>query len=296
MALVQPDSLAHLTVLRDSLVNSVTGQATNEAAFVDARMALLKDPEVRDLLPKWLRFVRSVGMFWTYVRENVNSNEDYEGFIYDELEPAFVRLEEIALADDPVDPLFRKVGSDKNDPAPMRPVVALEDLEKAHSFTSPRKSHTKRATKGKRVFLVHGHDEPNRHAVELFLRTIGLEPIVLSKQPNRGRTIIEKFEANAIEVDYAVVLMTADDHGAANGQPAQPRARQNVILELGFFIGRLGRERVAALRADGVEQPSDIDGILYIPLAAGTASWKRTLARELDEAGLPIDMAAVLRA
>jgi predicted nucleotide-binding protein len=117
-----------------------------------------------------------------------------------------------------------------------------------------------------------------------------LEPIILQEQPNAGRTIIEKVERYA-EVAFAVVLLTPDDIGGKNSEPQElkPRARQNVILELGYFLGRLGRSHVAALLKGEVEKPSDYDGVLYVPMDAAGA-WKLQLARELKNAGLNIDL------
>src|SRR5207247_11254328 len=118
-----------------------------------------------------------------------------------------------------------------------------------------------------------------------------LEPVVLRDQPNSGRTIIEKFEANA-DVSYAIILMTGDDVGGiatAEQADLRLRARQNVVLELGFFIGRLTRKMVAALVEPNVEIPSDIDGVIYITLDAGD-TWRLLLAKEMKAAGVPVDL------
>ncbi len=115
--------------------------------------------------------------------------------------------------------------------------------------------------------------------------------MILHEQPNKGRTIIEKFEAFA-DVRFAVVLLTADDIGGVAASAAanhKPRARQNVILELGYFLGKLGRARVCALWQEGVEIPSDYDGVLYVKLDPDGA-WRTHLAHELKEAGLPVDL------
>lgn len=144
---------------------------------------------------------------------------------------------------------------------------------------------------GNRVFLVHGHDEAALQSCARFIEQLGLSVIILREQPNQGRTIIEKFVDHA-EVGFAVVLLTPDDRGGAVSRPCEEqsrRARQNVILELGFFIGRLGRERVCALYSEGVEIPSDYQGVAFVPLDPKMA-WRLELARELKAAGLPIDM------
>ena len=139
-----------------------------------------------------------------------------------------------------------------------------------------------------RVFIVHGHDHGKRDAVALLLKTLDLDPITLSEQPNGGRTIIEKFEHNA-DVGFAIVLITADDVGGVDVGQLKPRARQNVILELGYFVGRLKRARVCALYESGVELPSDIIGVGYVPLD-DAGRWKYDLAKELRAAGYSVDM------
>ncbi len=140
-----------------------------------------------------------------------------------------------------------------------------------------------------RVFVIHGHDESARESVARFLEQLELKAVILHEQPNMGRTIIEKFEDHA-DVDFAVVLLTPDDVGALakNGDEMKPRARQNVILELGFFLGKLGRERVCPLVKGDVETPSDYDGVVYTPLD-DTGGWRTRLIQELKVAGFDID-------
>ncbi len=141
----------------------------------------------------------------------------------------------------------------------------------------------------RKVFLVHGHDEAVKFAVARFLEKLGLEPVILHEQPNKGQTVIEKFEANS-DVRFAVVLLTPDDEGrATTGKDLKPRARQNVILELGYFIGKLRRARVCALYKEGVELPSDIHGVIYVPYD-GAGGWRFELAKELKAAGIDVDL------
>ena len=139
------------------------------------------------------------------------------------------------------------------------------------------------------VFVVHGRDDGSKETVARFLTKLGLNPIVLHEQPNQGRTIIDKFEQYA-QVSFAVVLLTPDDSGAPRDQPgaSQPRAGQNVILELGFFLGRLGRHRTCVLRKEDVEIPSDYDGVIYIPMDNQDA-WRMKLIRELKGSGFDVD-------
>jgi hypothetical protein len=146
-----------------------------------------------------------------------------------------------------------------------------------------------------RVFIVHGRQRDSADVVGRFLGKLGLEPVILDEQANEGRTILEKLEANTEDVGFAVVLLQADDHGRGPDQeewPADPnRARQNVILELGFFVGKIGRARVAALVEPAVEQPSDILGLAYI---AFDDSWQLRLARELKQAYPDLDLNRVV--
>ena len=100
--------------------------------------------------------------------------------------------------------------------------------------------------------------------------------------------IIEKLEDHANDVDFAVVLMTGDDVGGSDPAKLRPRARQNVVMELGMFVGKLGRRRVRVLYEEGVEMPSDYLGVLYIPLDPGGA-WRFKLVNEMKSAGLTVD-------
>jgi predicted nucleotide-binding protein len=142
---------------------------------------------------------------------------------------------------------------------------------------------------GRSVFVVHGRDEGKKEAVARFLSTLDLVPIILHEQPNQGRTLIEKFEAHA-DVSFAVVILTGDDVGGpTNSDIERPRARQNVVFELGYFVGRLGRKRVCTLYEEQVEIPSDFSGVVYVPLDPAGA-WRTLLARELRAASFEIDM------
>jgi len=145
-----------------------------------------------------------------------------------------------------------------------------------------------------KVFIIHGHDEGTKEKVARFLMQMNLDPIILHEKPNEGKTIIEKFEKHSLDVGFAIALLTPDDVGNSrvNEKNLTYRARQNVILELGYFIGKLGRKRVCALLGKDVEIPSDYSGILYIPLEEET--WKFNLAKELKNAGFKIDMNKVI--
>ncbi len=150
-------------------------------------------------------------------------------------------------------------------------------------------------TKSNKVFIVHGHDNDVKNEVARFLGKIGLEEIILHERPNIGRHLLTKFQDESEGASFAVVLMTPDDEGGVPGSPPRKRARQNVVFELGFFIGKLGASHVAALVKGDVKKPSDFDGVAYIPLDPA-GGWKALLARELKAAKVPFDHAKVIDA
>ena len=140
-----------------------------------------------------------------------------------------------------------------------------------------------------KVFVIHGRDDGAKQTVARFLERLSLKPVILHEQPNEGRTIIEKFQDYA-DVGFAVALLTPDDVGSLKDEAhnSKPRARQNVIFEFGYFIGKLGRERVCALVKGDVEKPSDYNGVLYIQLD-DSGGWKNKLIKELKTAGIQVD-------
>ena len=147
-----------------------------------------------------------------------------------------------------------------------------------------------------RVFIVYGHDTAAREQLELILRRLRLEPIVLQNLPSAGDTIIEKLET-LTEADFACVLLTPDDEGNPRGAPheKQFRARQNVVLELGMVLAKLGRRRVAILvKGEDIERPSDIEGLIYIPFSDRVDETKNQLAANLQEAGFDIQVKDLL--
>lgn len=144
-----------------------------------------------------------------------------------------------------------------------------------------------------KIFIVHGQDVAIRESIARFIERLGFEAVILHEQANRGGTIIEKIEANR-DVGFAIVLLTPDDEGRKMGDSnLAPRARQNVLLELGYFMAYLGRPNVCALRRGDVDIPSDFAGVVWTDLDAGGA-WKTSLGRELAAAGYPVDWNKVM--
>jgi predicted nucleotide-binding protein len=138
-----------------------------------------------------------------------------------------------------------------------------------------------------KVFIAHGHDTDTLAKVKEFLRGVGVKPIILFEEADRGDTIIEKLERCCSEAAFAIVLFTPDDYGYSKEEPiaVKHRARQNVIFELGYLAARLGRRRVRVIYQPGVEIPTDFMGVLYIEMDK-SGRWKAILERELRDAGI----------
>lgn len=155
----------------------------------------------------------------------------------------------------------------------------LDELQEEHVKTE------KQQVNYARIFIVHGHDGEMKQSVARIIEKQGIEAIILSEQANCGKTIIEKLEGNS-DVAGAVCLFTADDVGRENSEyDDKPRARQNVVLEAGYFMGKLGRNRVVFLADDGIEMPSDLSGVVY----TSTNYWQFDLLKELKAMGYSID-------
>ena len=143
------------------------------------------------------------------------------------------------------------------------------------------------------VFIVHGHDEEMKQAVARMIEKLGLQATILHEQPSQGRTVIEKLMDHSTGISFAIVLLSPDDLAYKKGQdPSEVsyRARQNVVFELGFFLGKLGRSRVVALhrQVHGFEMPSDYSGVLYVPYD-DRGTWQLEILRELKAAGYQAD-------
>ncbi|MGD9623865.1 MAG: TIR domain-containing protein [Arcobacter sp.] len=157
---------------------------------------------------------------------------------------------------------------------------AIEDVEDwKDNIISTQVSQT---TISNNIFIVHGHDDLLKTEVELLIHQIGLTPIILHKQADLGKTIIEKIE-HYTDVGFGIVLYTPCDVGKAIKEPElKNRARQNVVFEHGYLIGRLGRERVCFLVKDEIETPGDIAGAIYTSV---NANWRLQVVKELQAAG-----------
>ncbi len=172
-------------------------------------------------------------------------------------------------------------------------VVLFQSDKKIKNTKAGNVSHLSSSTKNTtKIFIVHGHNDTMKLHVARSVEKLGLNAIILHEQPNLGKTIIEKFQEYS-NVGYAIVLLSADDFVYSknkSGSDAKFRARQNVILELGYFLGKLGRQRVMALYLpeENFEMPSDFSGVLYVAFD-DAGKWQFDLVRELKACGYNVD-------
>ncbi|MDD5242303.1 MAG: nucleotide-binding protein [Sulfuricella sp.] len=164
----------------------------------------------------------------------------------------------------------------------------IERLQLIPTSINEKNEIIEKKTSTNKIFIVHGHNNEMKQTVARTITKLKLDPIILHEQIEQGRTIIEKFEKNSSDVNFAIILLTADDDGKAKIETDfKTRARQNVVFEMGYFIGKLGREKVFLLLEDGVDKPGDLDGIVYIPID-NADGWKLKLVRELKAAGYSV--------
>ncbi|MDQ3812844.1 MAG: nucleotide-binding protein [Armatimonadota bacterium] len=217
---------------------------------------------------------------------------DPNGEIFDKSSPVGMFYDGWNLATFHWTDIEEKIQNRRNTDGFAQALGALKAIVKfrpAPRRQSPREALAE-ATRGSDIFLIHGHDTGARECVARFIESLGLRVCILHEMENQGQTIIEKIEHYS-NVGFAVALLTSDDLGGSKTTPEQrlPRARQNVVFEFGYFIGKLGRSQVCALVGEGIERPSDLDGIVYIPLDRA-AGWKLALAREIRKSGLQVDL------
>ena len=167
-------------------------------------------------------------------------------------------------------------------------ITFLEEMEEEDVVNNS--DLTKNGFCSAKIFIVHGHDGELQQSVARIIEKQEIKPIILFEQANQGRTIIEKFEDNS-DVGGAICLFTADDLGRAKAQSNdQSRARQNVVLETGYFMGKLGRDHVVLLADKGIEMPSDLSGVVY----TDTGNWQFALLKELAAMGYKVDLNKLL--
>lgn len=173
----------------------------------------------------------------------------------------------------------------------MRTLLAKADLIKSEKVNQPTTEKIiQNQTSKSEVFIVHGHDDLAKTKTARFIEKLGLKPIILHEQTSSGKTIIEKIEEYS-NVGFGIVLYTPCDKGCKNGEEFNllNRARQNVVFEHGYLIGKIGRKNVCALVKDEVEVPNDISGVVFVKMDIED-SWHIKIAKELRSAGYDIDL------
>lgn len=187
-------------------------------------------------------------------------------------------------------PIVHPIGHRSLGESTISPAVSIQqETESQRSFTPP-------SSNGK-IFIVHGHDDVAKTYVHHFLNQLtGNDAVILHEQGNTSQALIEKLEKAAERIGYAVILLTPDDEGRAKTDTdLEPRARQNVIFEMGYFMALLGRDKVAVLHQNDVAEPGDIRGMLYIPFTSFLNDWKGKLAGELKNAGFKVDLTVLTK-
>lgn len=176
-------------------------------------------------------------------------------------------------------------------------IQRLDIIDEEESVRAPAYSSRAAALvdepKSQQVFIVHGRNSEVKETVARFLDRLQVSYCILHERPDDGKTIIEKLLDHAQQAGFAIVIVTPDDIGALAGGTPSGRARQNVIFELGLFIGLLGRNKVRIVKRGDVEIPSDLHGVLYTDLDPNEG-WRMTLARELKNAGIEFDPAKLV--
>jgi len=186
---------------------------------------------------------------------------------------------------------FKQLFQDKI--ANLEQLLRKVDLIKIENLVEFKEENIVSTKEKNDVFIVHGKDDATKYEVARFIEQLKLKPIILHEQPSAGTTIIEKIEKYT-NVGFGIILYTACDVGAIKGQEnnLQNRARQNVVFEHGYLVGKIGRNNVAALVKGNIEKPNDISGVVYILMEN---EWKIALIRELISSGYKINMEDIIK-
>jgi len=211
--------------------------------------------------------------------------ETYE-FVNDTYERVFDKLEfknfdlEIALCKD----MLERIKKDISDYSVS--AVKVKEQKKIKKIVT--------ISDTKQVFIVHGHNIEKKEITARIIERLGLKPIILHEQANMGRTILKKLSECSDAVGFAIILLTSDDIGKEKDESdLKPRARQNVIFELGYFLAKLGEKNVCALYEKGVEIPTDYLGVTFIPFDSA-GKWEFELVKELKAAGFDVNADNIL--
>lgn len=256
------------------LVNLMTARATGLSAdngeFVALRHQLLSDPSLSKMLPSFLRQHRDLDSFWSYIKSKFDSYAERRTYLSEQFTPILDTLE------------FGE---------PFQIPQKVNNLPQVSSPSLTQTAPKTIARNKRKVFIVHGRDEAAKQEVSRFIEKLGLEAIILHENASLGMTIIEKIEHYSNDVDFALILYTACDHGRGAHEstvPPKDRARQNVVFEHGYLMAKLGRENVCPLVKGNIETPNDMSGVVYVNLD-NSGGWKNTVAKELQSCGYSIN-------
>lgn len=258
-----------VSYLQTLLIARATGNGGDPFEYAKLRHELLNDATISEHLPVWIKLHRDLDSFWSFIKHKFPSYLERRNYISEQFTPALDLLE---FGEAP--------------PAPSQSLAAAA-LSQFPSWQQVAPTPPSVARNKRNVFIVHGRDNESKQEVSRFIESIGLKAIILHEQASGGRTIIEKIEHYSGDADFALVLYTPCDHGRGAHEPnvkPKNRARQNVVFEHGYLMGRLGRENVCALSKGDIETPNDISGVVYVDFDASGA-WKRDVVKELRECG-----------
>lgn len=249
-----------VSYLLNLLIAHATGKTADSSEYEQLRHELLKNHQISNKLPAWIKLHRNLDSFWGFIQPKFSTYAERRTYLSEQFTPLLDSLE-----------------FDTSTPE--------QNQNKASGTTS------KPVTRNKRnVFIVHGRDNEAKFEVSRFIESLGLKAIILHEQASSGMTIIEKIEHYSNDADFALVLYTPCDHGRGVHEskiPPKNRARQNVVFEHGYLMAKLGRENVCALVKGEIETPNDISGVVYVALDIA-GGWKKEVSKELKACGYNI--------
>lgn len=251
--------------LLNMLTSRATGGKADDVEYSQLRAQLVGDESLSPYLPSFVRTHRDLHSFWSFIGDRFKTYQQRRDFLNKEFTPLLDALEFGPGA------VNAKLGT-------THPIAS----QGASTSLPPVVARNKR-----KVFIVHGRDEAVKLDVARFIESLGLDSIILHEQASSGMTIIEKIERYANDADFALVLYTACDEGRGHHEKDlahRNRARQNVVFEHGYLMGKLGRENVCALRKGDIETPNDISGVVYVELDP-FGGWKAQVSNELKACG-----------
>lgn len=256
---------------------SVTNGEANDNEFKQLRLDVLRNSEISQHLPSWLKITRDLGALWDYIQPKLPTYRERRAFIDQEFSSLLNYLE-LGTQDSSIDLIKNSL----NINSPVR---------KSNPDPYDKKEYSKPNTApNKKIFIVHGRDNETKQEVARFVESLGLKSIILHEQASRSMTILKKIDHYTSDVGFALVLYTPCDLGKGlkehnSKKPANPRARQNVVFEHGYLIAKLGEDKVMPLlKSEKIEMPNDISGMVYSILDS-SGGWKLEVRRELEAAG-----------